>query len=234
MRLKCTAGRAMDDLERWHAYVDGHAQVLRDFGIEVLTSYGEDWINNPNVYLIIASDEHDNVVGGIKVHKVSEGFQLPVQQAIGDLAPEIDGIIHDNEIFGAGEICGLWISKNAGRRGLANFLTRVAIAICSPLQIRKIYGIASPFTLNMFFSMGYEIMHELGNDGNFHYPTPEFTSAAVKIEDTFELPLASNIHKERIFDLRNNPVQSSAEEHLSIITEIDYNLSALFSYQSSK
>jgi len=225
MNLKCTASAANQNLQCWKNYVEGHAQVLRDFGIEVLTSYGEDWIHNPNVYLISATDENGKTVGGIKVHKTHSEYQLPVQAAIGELAPEINQMINSASLHGAGEICGLWIAKEAGRRGLAHYLTRIAIAICPSIGVKTIFGISSPFTLNMFLSLGYEKMSALGENGDFWYPTPEFLSTAVCIEDTVLLPTADEEHRSRIFSLRVQPTQKHTENHLNIITEIEYNLS---------
>jgi hypothetical protein len=232
MKLFCTAEKATSNLENWKKYVDGHAQILRDFGIEILTSHGEEWILNPDVYLISIFNEEKKMVGGIKIHKANEIFPLPVENAIGYLEERIHGIINRSIADGAAEICGLWISQEYGRRGLAHFLTRVAIAVCEPLGIHTIFGISSPFTLNMFTSLGYEVMTNLGENGNFQYPTNQFISAAVMITDTFNLPLAHHKHREKIFDLRLNPIQTAMEDHIGVQTTINYNLSKLMPLKS--
>jgi hypothetical protein len=210
-------------------YVDGHAQVLLDFGIEVLDSYGEEWADNPNVRLIIAKDETGKAVGGIKLHKFHSNYRLPVQQAISEESPELDKMIEARLSVGVGEICGLWISKDVSRRGLAHYLTKVAIAICEAEKTEIIFGISSPFTLNMFTSLGYEVIHSLGNDGSYFYPTPDFISTAVAIYDTIKLPLAEAEHRERIFSLRTKPIQSEMETHGGVQTYIHYNLSEIVS-----
>lgn len=229
MILECYAGHAKTNSKYWEMYVHGHAQVLRDFGIEVLDSYGEDWGQNPNVRLIIATDTNGQAVGGIKLHKVHGDFLLPVQIAIGEDSPLLNELIETDAPKGVGEICGLWISNSFSRRGLAYYLTRVAIAICKTEETRVIYGISSPFTLNMFQSLGYEVIRELGEKGNYHYPTADFISTAVSIRDTFGLPTAESTHRDRILSLRQSPIQSAQELHGGVETLIHYNLSELIS-----
>lgn len=229
MILHCNAGHATSNDKYWEMYVRGHAQVLKDFGIEVLDSYGEDWSQNPNVRLIIITDTSGQAIGGIKLHKVHKDFSLPVQTAIGEESALLSELIHGHTDQGVGEICGLWISSAVSKRGLAYYLTRVAIAICKAEHTRVIYGISSPFTLHMFQALGYEIITELGDKGNYYYPTPEFVSTAVAIADTYLLPKAEPFHRERIFSLREEPVQSALELHGGVETLIHYNLSEIVS-----
>lgn len=229
MILLCHAQDAVSNKEYWQKYVQGHAQVLLDFGVEVLDSYGEEWAKNPNVRLVIIEDELGNAVGGIKLHKVHPNYLLPVQQAIGEESPELNDIVNKYSVEGVGEICGLWISNKVGKRGLAYFLTRVAIAICESLGIKVIFGISSPFTLHMFQSLGYEVMKELGDNGNYFYPTPDFLSTAVAIYDVINLPHIEKEHLERILSLRRKPIQSTIEIHGNAQTLIHYNLSQIIS-----
>jgi hypothetical protein len=86
-------------------------------------------------------------------------------------------------------------------------------------------------TLNMFTALGYEIMTELGKHGNFHYPTEEFISTAVKISDTCQLSCAIEIHRDRIFSLRGDPNQTYIENHLGADIEMHYNLSPVVSFK---
>jgi hypothetical protein len=229
MILSCHALNATSNKEYWQKYVQGHAQVLHDFGVDVLDSYGDEWAENPNVRLIIAEDEEGNAVGGIKLHKVHPNYLLPVQQAIGEESPQLNVLIDKYSPEGVGEICGLWISNKVGKRGLAYFLTRVAIAICEAEGITVIFGISSPFTLHMFQSLGYEVMRELGDNGNYFYPTQEFLSTAVAIYDAINLPLAEKDHRARVLSLRNEPIQSALERHGDAQTFIHYNLSQIIS-----
>jgi hypothetical protein len=223
--ISISACRAQENESLWRGYNEGHAQVLRDFGIDVLTSHGDIWLKNPSVFVIVARNQSEEIIGGIKLHKVNEGFRLPVEEAIGYLNPEISQIIEANKIFGVGEICGLWISKNAGRQGLAYYLTKVAMALCEPVEITKIYGISSPFTLNMFLQTGYNVMLNMGDQGNYEYPTKEFISTAVEIQDAINLPLALETHRNRVFSLRSQPVQRATEAQNGHFVEIQYNLS---------
>lgn len=223
--IEITIHKAVENPNICSEYLAGHAQVLLDFGINVLTSFSESWFENPGVYVIIARNENAELLGGIKIHKYSAIYPLPVVKGLIENTPEIENIIEASQPLKSGEICGLWISKNSGRKGLANYLSRVAIAMCPNLLINHVYGISSPFTLNMFLGMGYTIIENLGENGYFDYPTPEFRSAAVEIRDTNSLQSASEENKSRIIDIRKNLKFRSIEIHNDIETEINYNLS---------
>ncbi|MFN0030658.1 MAG: hypothetical protein ACKVOR_00715 [Flavobacteriales bacterium] len=233
MKIYCEAFHSTDKLDAWHEYVEGHARVLQDFGITSLTSHGEEWLSNNHVYVITARDENGRMIGGIKVHKVDPHFKLPVELAIDHLTPQITEDIGRSSIEGAGEICGLWIGKDTGRMGMAYYLTRVAIAICEPLGIKTIWGISSPFTLNMFLATGYTIIEEYGDSGNYIYPIPGFISTAVVIKNTYTITTATEIHRSRIFSLRSKPVQVATEAHNEFRIDISYNLSSVFPVESA-
>lgn len=227
MKIRFLAFNAIKKIELWRDYMEGHANVLRDFGITSLTSHKNDWIENPNVFVIVAINEEEKLIGGIKLHTFHEDFKLPVEQAIGDLEPTIHSRIQIASKNGVGEICGLWIAKESGRIGMAHFLSRAAISLCSYTSTQTIFGISSPFTLNMFLQLGYEVITELGDNGNFIYPTPDFLSTAVIIKNTMTLPQAAENHRERIQSLRINPIQTHTEDHLGNQITIAYNLSLI-------
>ena len=54
MKIRFLAFNAIKKIELWRDYMEGHANVLRDFGITSLTSHKNDWIENPNVFVIVA------------------------------------------------------------------------------------------------------------------------------------------------------------------------------------
>jgi hypothetical protein len=223
--IEISVHRAVDNPNACSEYLSGHAQVLLDFGINVLTSFSESWFDNPDVFIITARDQENKLVGGIKIHRYNVNYPLPVVKGLIDAAPEIQNIIESKEPQLSGEICGLWISKNSGRKGLANYLSRAAIALCPNLSINHIYGISSPFTLNMFIGMGYTIIKEVGDSGFFDYPTPEFKSAVVEIINTEDLLSANSENKNKIEEIRNRLKFTSDELHNDIFTRIKYNLS---------
>jgi hypothetical protein len=230
MKFNLRSFRAIDDIPTWRDYMEGHADVLREFGIVNLTSHKEDWIENPNVYVIVAYDDKDHMIGGIKVHSFHPDFKLPVELAIGELDPKISSMVmKSQQNQGAGEICGLWIAMSHGRLGLAHYLSRCAITLCPRIGCLDIYGISSPFTLNMFLQLGYHVITELGDQGNYEYPTKEFISTAVMISNTKDLPLALEEHRERIKSLRENPKQRCSESLAKTTIEINYNLSEVLS-----
>ena len=51
--LKIRAFKAVDDLESCKRFAEGHANVLRDYGVTKVTSSKNDWFFNPEVYVVL-------------------------------------------------------------------------------------------------------------------------------------------------------------------------------------
>ena len=49
--------RAIDDLKSCEKFAEGHANVLKDYGVTKVTSARTDWFFNPGVYVVLVEDE---------------------------------------------------------------------------------------------------------------------------------------------------------------------------------
>lgn len=224
MRYYFQGFRAVDEPAKSLEYLEGHKQVLRDYGIDSLTSSDPEWLRNPEVYVVAAYDETSEIVGGVKLHMYHPDFLLPVESAIDYLDLRIRDEVLQRVPSGTGEACGLWTSKKITGKGFGLYLTRASIAMASQLNAATLFGFGSPYTIKMFTTLGYVPLPTVGNDGNFHYPTEEYISTVIIIPDLHELSTASTLNRERTFSLRNQPEQIYPESEKDEV-EIKYNLS---------
>lgn len=115
--------------------------------------------------------------------------------------------------YNTAEFCGLFNSKEVAGYGIGSiFLGRIAIAISSQVGVKHLMGLCSPATLRNSLRVGFEILRDLGNNGKFYYPKEGLIATALIIRDIVNLPNATHDERERILDLRNNPVQSAVEK----------------------
>lgn len=220
------AFRAIDEYDTCSEYIKGHVKVLTDFGIINITSNNLAWIDNPNMYCVVAEDPVTReLYGGIRV-QVAEGIRpLPVEDAIGKMDPDIYKKVRFYAINGGvGELCGLWVSNRLKGIGMAPYLVRAAVASANQLHFQTMIGICAGYSLNMFKNVGFVIDYSLGEHGNFPYPDERYIAHVVGILNAITLETANAYDKARMVDLRYNPVQQKVEVTNDVATEILYNL----------
>lgn len=224
MKYQFKAFRAIDSPEMSMEFYRGHAQVLKDFGIDSLTSSHDEWMKNPEVY-VVAAYTMDNInVGGVKLHLYNKTHPLPVQAAIDYLDPRIISEISRLAEKGTGEACGLWIAKEMAGKNFGQYLTRSAIALTEQLGMSTLFGFSSPHTFNMFSSLGYIPLKTVGDNGNFLYPNERYISTVIIIPDIVSLEFATEENRNRTHQLRSSKQQEFLESEEKNIT-IEYNLS---------
>lgn len=224
MKYQLNAFRAVENIESSQEFLHGHAQILKDFGIESLTSSQDEWLNNPDVYVVAAYDEQMKMVGGVKIHLYNESHPLPVQAAIDYLDNRIVIEIKNLAANGTGEACGLWIAKEIAGKNFGQYLTRSAIALSESLGLQTLFGFSSPHTFRIFSELGYIPLTTVGDNGNFLYPSERYTSTVIIIPDVTNIEKATEINRKRTFELRKNPRQEFVESVEKNVC-ISYNLS---------
>lgn len=222
-KYKFRAFRAIDDIGACQLYFKGHINVLSIFGVTQVTSAKDDWMFNPGAYVITAESYSGDLVGGIRIHLVGGSQPLPIEGAIGDMDPKIYAMVKEKGRTGAGELCGLWNSREVAGKGISVLLTRAGIAIATQIKALTVFGICADFTLPMFKDVGYVVETSLGNKGTFYYPKEDFNANAL-IMDAINLVSANSFDRELIFDLRKNLKQTRIEKGAKITLEIAYDL----------
>lgn len=224
-KLKFRAFRAINDYESCTKFRDGHVTVLKDYGITNITTNNDEWMKNPNIYCIVAENETGEVDGGIRIQISDYKNLLPVEKAIGKMDPRIHDIVSELRFKGGvGELCALWNSKRVAGLGISILLTRAGISAINQLKFNTLMGICAEYTLKMFQQVGFVVDNSLGLKGEFPYPNPNYIARVLGIMNAATLETAAAYDKERMQNLRDNPVQMTLEKTEKAEINIDYNL----------
>ncbi len=221
------AFKATDEPALCRQYSEGHVQVLKDYGIINITSNNNEWATLPEVYCIVAYNEDDEMVGGIRVQGADGVHKLPVERAIGYMDPSIYKIVEQFRPQGVGELCALWNSKKVAGFGLSLLLTRAGISICNQVGVSIMVGICADYTLKMFSQVGFVVDNTLGNQGGFVYPNENYIARVLGILNARNLETAQEEDRIRMLSLRETPIQVYKESGPKGVVEVDYQLKLL-------
>ena len=226
MKIKIRAFRAINEYATCLNYKQEHINVLIDYGISNVTSSNDQWINNPNMYCVIAETINEGImVGGIRVQVSDSEFPLPVETAVGKMDSRIFNLVEKyRNNGGVGELCGLWNSKKIAGYGVSVLLVRAGISITNQLKFKTMVGICAEYSLNMFQNVGFVIDKSLGNDGDFPYPNDTYKANVLGILNSETLNTANEYDKSRMLSIRKEPIQTCIEKGPKGEIEINYNL----------
>jgi acetyltransferase (GNAT) family protein len=224
--IKVRGYRAIDEPVLCEKYLKGHVKVLADFGITNITSNNNLWIDNPNIYCLIAEDNETNeMVGGIRIQLADGILPLPVEEAVGYMDTRIYKMVKHYALNGGiGELSGLWIDNRLRGLGVGVYMVRAAIASSSQLNFKTMTGICGDVTLKMFNNVGFVVDKSIGNKGQFYYPNDELIAHLVGILNAVTLEHAAEYDKKIMTSLRNNGIQKRIEKDTGKQVIIDYNI----------
>jgi hypothetical protein len=225
MKLIFRAFKASENRELCEKYLEGHVQVLVNYGITNITTNNKDWMSWDNVYCVIAQKEDGTVVGGVRT-QIADGInQLPVEKAIGKMDPNIHEIVKQYITDGVGELCALWNAKEVAGIGLSIMLVRAGISTLNQIKCNTLMGICADYTLKMFRKVGFVVDNSLGNGGEFIYPNENYVARVLGILNAKDLSTAEEYDREKMLSLRQNPVQVVTETGANDIKmDIEYKL----------
>jgi hypothetical protein len=204
--------------------MNGHMDVLKIYGITQITSAKKGWINNPDVYVIIAESlDGDIILGGIRVH-VKRDLPLPIEDAVGFYDKKIFSMVQQRALTGTGELCGLWNSRDVAGMGISTLLMRAGISMTKALGLSSLFALCAPVTVSMVAKVGFQVEESLGNAGLFYYPSEDLIATATIIPDTNDILSADFYDRQCIINLRNFPVQNNTEIGPKGKMEVSYNL----------
>lgn len=205
--LRVRTFRAVDDLESCKRFAEGHANVLRDYGITKVTSSKNDWFYNPNVYVaIVETEDGSEVVGGERIHLVHQDYQLPIEEAVSIVEKRIYGLVAnyaENKV--TGELCGLWNAKAIAGRGVSILLTKLGVAIAHRINMDSLFVLCAPYTVSMCQAAGFEIETSIGDKGTFIYPKLDLVATALVVKDMGGLNTADENFRKEIFSYIYTP-----------------------------
>lgn len=217
--------RAIDCPELCAEYVKGHINVLKDYGVTSVKSSNPSWTKNPNAYCVVAIRDNE-MLGGIRIHKAAPDYVLPMEEGVSRIDPTVTIEINRNMLEGCGEQCGLWNSKVISGYGISWVLVNASIAILPQLGIKKLFGLASDYSMFLFSPAGFEIQKQFGNNGDFNYPTEKYIARVVTIQDCDNLPTAGEKEREFVQTVRKTNVfrQEIVVNQLKLDLSFDLNM----------
>ncbi len=224
LKLTFRSFTAINDPETCEKYLEEHVQVLKDYGITNITTNNRDWMSLPNVHGIVAETEDGKVVGGVRVHIADGVHLLPVESAVGYMDPRVALVINEYAEQGTGELCGLWNAKSVAGIGISILLVRAGIAIVNQVRLASLFTICADYTLPMVRKVGFIVEDTLGNGGEFVYPNENYIARVLRKMNAETLETAEEFDRNRIFDLRHNPIQQTVETGPKGEIEINYQL----------
>lgn len=218
--LRIRAFRSIEDRQACLKYIEGHEKVLEEYGVPKVTSAKAEWIDNPDVYPIVAeSQDGEKVFGGARIQIRNDDQVLPVEDALRDIEPRFKTYIQKELNAGRriAELCGLWNSKAIAGRGVSWLLTKACVAkagvtLAQRLKIDTLFVFCSPFTVQMVRSVGFVVETSLGMNGKFEYPKPDMLATLLVCKDLDTLRSADVEDRKVVFSLRENPRQIRTEK----------------------
>lgn len=220
------AFRAIDEPDRCKKFVQGHSDVLKQYGVTKVTSSNNDWVSNPFVYVVtVETSDTQEVVSGLRIHIAHPDYPLPMEQAVSQVDHKIFPLVKEYSSLGTGEVSGLWNSKSISGYGVgAVLLIRAGIAIATQLNLGSLLALVAEYTLKPSLQKGFEIEKGIGNSGTFFYPKLDLVATSIVMKDPTNLPLADASERERIFELREKVQFNKIEEGPKGKFEVNYDL----------
>jgi hypothetical protein len=225
--VKIKAFRATDNSVLCEKFIEGHRRILDAIGIKKVTSSSEAWARNSGSFVILVeSDDEQKFLGGARVQAADGITPLPLEDAAGYMDPKVYDLVKLYMKGGTGEVCGLWNSMEVSGMGIGSiFLIRAALALSKQIGLDSMFALCSPYTTRIAGNYGFLIEESVGNAGTFYYPKIDLLATIVLQKDTQNLPNASALETNRIFNLLEKPIQITDEvARKNQIVTIDYNL----------
>ena len=210
-KIRVRVFRAPDDIDASARFAEGHANVLRDYGVTKVTSAKNDWFYNPGVFVVmVESEDGAHTYGGERIH-IANGVQpLPIEEAIGIVDNKIYSLVAAHAQNITGELCGLWNSKDIAGHGLSILLTRMGVTLARMLNMGSLFVLCAPYTVAMAKTYGFVIETSIGNQGTFYYPKLDLVATSLVINDVQHLSSAAEEQRNEIEDLLRAPIQTIA------------------------
>ncbi|MGB0170615.1 MAG: hypothetical protein ACPF8Y_01445 [Flavobacteriales bacterium] len=170
--------RASDDPGLSARFAEGHKSVLRAAGIRNLTSFGQDWLDDPDTTLFLLTCQDDEVLlSGMRLQRRTAPGTLPLEKAVGGLSPDLMRYLDERQAEGCGEFCALWSRRETAVAGIGMLpMACVGLGLMPQLDIRHGFAFMGTNMRPIQRELGFTILEHLGEDGQFAYPAPPIRS----------------------------------------------------------
>lgn len=208
-------------------YMRKHQEVLSVFGIQMITSNNNRWVDNPGIYVIVAeSMDTGEMMAGIRIQLARGNQELPIADATGHIDPRVYEVIKTYDEQGlTGEITALWNGRTYKGIGLSSLLITASTAVLNQLNVSSILGLCDTRNIDtMRDNGGYTIEASIGMEGYFYYPKQGLKAWAIILRDPKTVKHALPDVRELISDLRKNPDQRKMLTRGDALLDIDFKL----------
>lgn len=167
-----------DDLNLSRRFAEGHKAVLRASGITNLTSFGEDWVGDPDTTVFLLTCQDDEVLlSGMRLQRRNAHHPLPLERAVGTEHPEVAAALDALQDEGCGEFCALWSRRETAMAGVGMLpMACVGLGLMPRLDIRHGFAFMGTNMRPIQRELGFTINEEWGDAGQFSYPSPPIRS----------------------------------------------------------
>lgn len=167
-----------DDPALSRRFADGHKEVLRASGITNLTSFGEEWVGDPDTTLFLLTSGDDEVLlSGMRLQKRQPEHPLPLERAVGGDHPAVVEALDAFQEEGCGEFCALWSRRETAMAGIGMLpMACVGLGLMPRLDIRHGFAFMGVNMRPIQRELGFTLMEGWGEEGQFSYPAPPIRS----------------------------------------------------------
>lgn len=225
--IRIKAFRAVNNESACQQFADGHLKVLADYGVTKVTSAKNDWMYNPDVYVIIAyHKDTGEVVGGVRVHvSGTANIPLPFESAVAQVDERVIDLVKKRAEDGTAELCGLWNAKVVAGLGLGiKYLMWAGLGLFKQIGLKTMFALAAAHTLKISLDKGFIIERSLGDNGAFIYPKLDLVATCIVIPDLTTLEYAESFERDRIFELAEKLQIKKQEQTQKGLLEVEYDL----------
>ena len=223
-QLTFKAFRATSEPDLCAEFLNQHRKVLEDFGIPKVTTNNDQWISDPDTYVIVAISDKEGMVGGIRVEIARGDRELPIESALYEMDHRIKGVVQDHAEFGTAEVCGLWNANRYSSKGLPLHLAFCAVSLANQLGIHSMVCLVAHYTLRHALKAGFVILENIGEGGTFTYPIPSIKAIAMAIPNVITLHSPNASFRQQLFSLRLRPNQERLEMLGGEMVQVKYDL----------
>lgn len=206
-KVHIRAFRAIDDLHSCRKFAEGHGQVLANHGIKTVSSADAPWMDDPNVYVILAtSPSGQKVYGGARIHIRQKPKQLPLELPFGKKDPRVHDLLDELSKDVCAELCALWNSVEVAGLGIGSQLIILCgIVLTEELGIRHLLALSSPVTRRWIPDFGFYTIESIGDRGGIPYPNERLIATVAHFINPDRLQFMTDELHAQVTELRANP-----------------------------
>lgn len=222
--FKITSFSATDNCDLCSEFYLKHKQSLIHINVPNVTSLNRDWFSNDECYVTIIEDVNTKkMIGGIRLEVKTHTHPLPIEKA---LPNSLDNYLVSNVFSNKklAEHTALWLDNSYKGFGLVDVLMLCNMSVANSINVDSMFALCSEHTQKTAINMGFKLQTQMGENGIFRYPTPDFRSF-LYIQHDFQLNNVDREYRDKILFLSEVNSFETIETYKEYRHKISYNFS---------